>query len=303
VVITGAIVTNLIPLYAIGVFLGFTISQAGMTRRFWRAGRLKPGEFTYGLETKITYDPTWWVKIIISGVGAIVTFIVMIVFIITKFSNGAWFIVILIPALVWLFFQIHRHYKETAARLKLDHTPEFARKPVEFEPGVHNEIAIYFCDTWSKLAVEVVSSILKRGIPLRIIHINVDAKRAEAFQKRAAEITALNGWNASVHQVVESPYRDLYESIASILKDINSRYPDVYLEVYIGALRTRWPYSWLHMATDRFLRDALVGVDNVALNIKQVNLDALPLPPGFKVTFEHVADHQEHEDEQQHAPA
>jgi hypothetical protein len=106
-----------------------------------------------------------------------------------------------------------------------------------------------------------------------------------------------------VHQVVESPYRDLYESIASILKDINSRYPDVYLEVYIGALRTRWPYSWLHMATDRFLRDALVGVDNVALNIKQVNLDALPLPPGFKVTFEHVADHQEHDDEQQPAPA
>ena len=91
-----------------------------MPRRFWRAGQLKPGEFTYGLETKITYDPHWMLKIAISGLGAVVTFIVMIVFIITKFSHGAWFIVLLIPALVWVVFRIHRHYKETAARLKLD---------------------------------------------------------------------------------------------------------------------------------------------------------------------------------------
>jgi amino acid transporter len=84
VVVTGAIVTNLIPLYAIGVFLGFTISQAGMTRRFWRAGRLKPGEFTWGLETKILHDPRWLPKLIVSGTGAVITFIVMFVFIITN---------------------------------------------------------------------------------------------------------------------------------------------------------------------------------------------------------------------------
>src|SRR5689334_20523245 len=129
VIITGAVVTNLIPLYAIGVFLGFTISQSGMARRFWRAGHVKPGEFTYGLETKIFYDPRWILKLAISGLGACVTFVVMIVFIITKFTSGAWFIVLLIPALVWIFFQIHRHYKETAARLKLVDVPIFEHKP------------------------------------------------------------------------------------------------------------------------------------------------------------------------------
>ncbi|MEP6987888.1 MAG: APC family permease, partial [Chloroflexota bacterium] len=173
VIITGAIVTNLIPLYAIGVFLGFTISQTGMARRFYRTGKLKAGEFAWGLETKISYDPNWRIKLITSGVGAVATFVVMIVFIITKFTSGAWFIVLLIPTLVWVFFQIHRHYKETAARLHLDDTPKFEQKPIIFNPAIHKDVAIYFCDTWSKLSVAVVEAILKRGLPLKIVHIDV----------------------------------------------------------------------------------------------------------------------------------
>jgi amino acid transporter len=301
VIVTGAIVTNLIPLYAIGVFLGFTISQAGMTRRFWRAGRLKPGEFTYGLETKITYDPHWKIKLLVSGTGAVVTFIVMLVFIITKFTSGAWFIVLLIPTLVWIFFQIHRHYKETAARLKLDEIPIFKHKPVVFDPDIHDEMAIYFCDTWSKLAVAVVGTILKRGLPVKIIHVAVDQKRAEAFIQRSNEIADCNGWDEGITQVVEDEYRDLYHSVARILKELRSRYPDVYFENYIGALHTHFPYNLLHMSTDRFLRDALMEADDVALNIKQVDLDSLPLPVDFKVTFEHATNHHVEDEESNHA--
>ncbi|MBC8170349.1 MAG: APC family permease, partial [Anaerolineae bacterium] len=303
VVITGALVTNLIPLYAIGVFLGFTISQAGMTRRFWRAGHVKPGEFTWGLETKIYYDPRWQLKLLISGTGAVITFIVMLVFIVTKFTSGAWSIVVLIPVFVWIFFRIHRHYKETAARLKLQETPVFERKPVIFDPQQHREVALYFCDTWSNLAVSVVNTVLKRGLPLKIIHLDVDPKRTEAFVKRSDEIRELNGWDEGIITVIEEPYRDLYQSVATILKTMRNQYPDVYFQVYIGAIRTRFPYNFLHMSTDRFLRDALIETEDVALNIKQVNLDALPLPPGFKVTFEHVSDHHLVDDDHSHAPA
>ncbi len=303
VIITRAIVTNLIPLYAIGVFLGFTISQTGMTRRFWRAGQLKPGEFTYGLETKITYDPHWMLKIAISGLGAVVTFIVMIVFIITKFSHGAWFIVLLIPALVWVFFRIHRHYKETAARLKLDETPVFEHKAVPFDPTVHTELAVYFCDTWSKLAVSVVSAIVKRGVPIKIIHIGVDAKRAAAFEKRSRQIAELNGWDSSVMEAVDDPYRDLYNMVTVILKDFMAQYPQVHFQIYIGALRTQFPYNLLHMSTDKFLRDALMEAgDDIALTVKQVSLDELPLPEGFKVTFEHATDHHIAEDAEHEHP-
>ncbi len=298
VIITDAVVTNLIPLYAIGVFLGFTISQSGMVRRFWRSGQLKAGEFAWGLETKIVYDPNWKVKLITSAVGAVATFVVMIVFIVTKFTNGAWFIVLLIPTLVWVFFQIHKHYKETAARLRLDETPKFDRKPIIFDPNVHKDVAIYFCDTWSKLSVKVVEAILKRGIPLKIIHIDVDPKRGKAFAKRAHEIIELNGWDEGTMQIIEDQYRDLYNSVATILEDMREQYPDVHFDVYIGALRTKFPYSMLHMSTDRFLRDAMMAVDDAALNIKQVDIDALPLPPGFKVTFEHSGEHHEELEDQ-----
>jgi hypothetical protein len=166
---------------------------------------------------------------------------------------------------------------------------------------VHKELAIYFCDTWSKLAVAVVEAILKRGLPMKIIHINVDPKRADAFVKRCEEISALNGWDEGLTEVIDEPYRDLYQKVKHILQSLRVEYPDVYFEIYIGALRTHFPYTLLHMSTDRFLRDAMFDVEGVALNVKQVNLDVLPLPPGFKVTFEHV--HDQHEDEEAHAGA
>jgi hypothetical protein len=292
-------VTNLIPLYAIGVFLGFTISQTGMTRRFWRAGQLKPGEFTYGLETKIFYDPYWFTKLLVSGIGASVTFTVMIVFIITKFTSGAWFIVMLIPSLVWVFFHIHRHYKETAAKLKLDHVPTFAYQPVIFDPAIHKELAIYFCDSWSKLGEMVMEAILRRGLPAQIIHINVNDKRAATFKQHSQEIAEHNHWEEGIIQMVESPFRDLHASVSEVLGSLRKRYPETYFEVYIGALRVNFPYGWLHMSTDRFLRDAMIEVDNVALNVKQINLDSLPLPAGFKVTFEHATDYHHEETEGQ----
>jgi amino acid transporter len=296
VIITGAVVTNLIPLYAIGVFLGFTISQAGMTRRFWRAGRLKEGEVAYGLETQITYDKNWLFKLLVSGVGSLVTFIVMCVFIVTKFTTGAWFIVLLIPILVWIFFRIHRHYKETAARLKLNEVPVFEKAALSLNQAQHKELAVYFCDTWSKLSVAVVEKILQRGIPMMIVHINVDDKRAAAFRKRSQEIVDKNGWPNGIIQVVDDPYRDLYHSVAKLLQEMRQNYPELHLDMYIGALRTRFPYSLLHVSTDRLLRDILEQVDDVSLTVKQIYIDELPLPADFKVNFEHATDeHHEHQ--------
>lgn len=299
VIVTGALVTNLIPLYAIGVFLGFTISQAGMTRRFWRAGRLKPGESSWGLETLITYDPHWLVKMLISGIGAVTTSVVMLVFVVTKFTSGAWVIVLLIPLLVWVFFRIHRHYQETAARLKLIELPVFDQQALVFDPTIHKDLALYFCDTWSKLAAAVVGRIIKRGLPMQIIHVDVDARRTKAFLRRSREICELNGWDERIIKVVEEPYRDLYQNVATLLKSMRSMYPDVYFHVYLGALRTRFPYNLLHMSTDRFLREALLDSDDMSLSIKQINLDTLPLPEGFKVTYEHSGD--QHVLDDQHA--
>ena len=111
IVVFQASVTRLIPLYAIGVFLSFTLSQTGMARRWWKSGHLKPGEEIVEPGSTITRDPRWKLKMVINGVGAVATCIVMFVFAVTKFMDGAWIIILLVPALVAVFFTIHHHYK------------------------------------------------------------------------------------------------------------------------------------------------------------------------------------------------
>ena len=111
IVVFQASVTNLIPLYAIGVFLSFTLSQAGMTRRWWKSGHLAPGQELKERGSVLRYHPGWALKMFVNGLGAVLTAIVALVFAITKFHDGAWVVIIIIPTLVAFFFAIHRHYR------------------------------------------------------------------------------------------------------------------------------------------------------------------------------------------------
>jgi len=99
----NASVTGLIPLYAIGVFLSFTLSQTGMARRWWKSGHLKPGDEIVERGSTLRYDHSWLFKMFVNGFGAIATAVVMLIFAVTKFRDGAWIIIILIPFLVIIF--------------------------------------------------------------------------------------------------------------------------------------------------------------------------------------------------------
>src|SRR6266511_1279239 len=109
IILFQASVTRLIPLYAIGVFLSFTLSQAGMARRWWRVGHLEPGKEIADPGSTLKYEPGWQYKMVINGFGAVCTAIVMVVFAVTKFRDGAWIILVLVPLLVSIFFTIHHH--------------------------------------------------------------------------------------------------------------------------------------------------------------------------------------------------
>ena len=95
--------TPLIPLYAIGVFLSFTLSQTGMARRWWKSGHLEPGEEVKERGSTLRYDSGWRTKMVINGFGAVMTAVVALVFAVTKFRDGAWIVLILIPVLVLVF--------------------------------------------------------------------------------------------------------------------------------------------------------------------------------------------------------
>src|SRR5574340_983084 len=123
IIIFMASVTRLIPLYAIGVFLSFTLSQAGMARRWWKIGQMKPGEELHEPGSVLRYKPSWKLRMLINGVGSVATAVVAVVFATTKFAQGAWLVIVLTPVLVTIFFGIHRHYKGVARDLSLDGFP------------------------------------------------------------------------------------------------------------------------------------------------------------------------------------
>ena len=91
-----------------------------MARRWWKSGHLAPGTVVKEPGSILTHDARWKLKLAINGVGAVATFIVMLVFAITKFREGAWIIILLVPTLVTIFFAIHHHYRDLAKRLSLE---------------------------------------------------------------------------------------------------------------------------------------------------------------------------------------
>lgn len=119
IIIFNASVTALVPLWAVGVFLSFTLSQAGMARHWWNASRVASSR-TPENKSMPQYDQGWRWKLAINGFGAFCTAIVTLIFAVTKFSDGAWIIVLLLPAVVISFFAVHRHYQNLANDLSLE---------------------------------------------------------------------------------------------------------------------------------------------------------------------------------------
>ena len=90
------------------------------TRCWWQIGHLKQGEEVVEQGSTLKHEPGWKYKMLINGFGAVCTAIVMVIFAVTKFREGAWIVLIIIPSLVKIFFTIHHHYKDLASHLSLD---------------------------------------------------------------------------------------------------------------------------------------------------------------------------------------
>ncbi|HUF37499.1 MAG TPA: APC family permease [Anaerolineales bacterium] len=117
VVVFGADEIAMLPLYALGVMLSFSISQAGMFRLMGRIAHLKPGETMQTKVTEIHYESNAGRKRVLNAVGAMVTFTVFVILVATKFLEGGWMFVLLIPALYYIFSAVHRHYENVSAAL------------------------------------------------------------------------------------------------------------------------------------------------------------------------------------------
>jgi amino acid transporter len=249
IVVFQASVTALIPLYAIGVFLSFTLSQAGMARRWWKIGHLTPGQEVRERGSTLHYERRWQHKMVINGFGALCTLAVMLIFAGTKFRDGAWVVVLLVPMLVFMFFRIHQHYKQVAAILSLENyappPPVHSRHRVILPiGGVHQGalVALHYART---LSADVTA-----------VHVSTDPIEAEKVTSK------WELWGEGVRLVVlESPYRLLMEPLLGYIERLASqRQPDELITIVVPQFvpRRRWQ-NLLHTQTALILRLALLS--------------------------------------------
>ncbi len=247
IIIFQASVTKLIPLYAIGVFLSFTLSQAGMAHRWWKSGHLKPGEVLKERGSTLTFDRSWRSKMIINGFGSILTFVVMIVFSVTKFKDGAWVVVILTPALVGVFSLIHGHYKRFAKKLSLEeYQPEshvMHQKVIMPISGVHKGTlaALRFARTLTD--------------DITVVNISSDPDETAKLQAK------WQLWGEGYRLVVlESPYRLFIEPLLAYIDEIaaNKQENEVINIVVPQFVTKHWYTNLLHTRTADTLRRVLL---------------------------------------------
>ncbi|MBA4421334.1 MAG: permease [Anaerolinea sp.] len=254
VILFKASVSGLIPLYAIGVFLSFTLSQTGMARRWWKSGHLKPGEEIVEPGSTLKHTPGWKFKMIVNGFGGFLTALVMTIFAVTKFKDGAWIVVLIIPLLVFGFYTIHHHYKDLATQLSLDthvYQKRVARNRVLMPiGGVHNGtlMALKYARTLS--------------MDITALHISIDPKETEKIEEKWIK------WGDGVRLVVlHSPYREFLEPLLEYIDQLSEELsPNEVITIVVPQFVPRRLWTrFLHMRTAEIIRKSLLNLDNIVI--------------------------------------
>jgi len=254
IVIFQASVNRLIPLYAIGVFLSFTLAQAGMARRWWKSGHLKAGDTVKEKGSILRFDQHWLIKMIVNGLGALITSVVTIIFAVSKFKDGAWIVVLLIPSLVFMFLSIYRHYRRLAKDLSLDHygaSPRIFRHRVIIPiGGVHRGtlVALRYARTLSD--------------DITAVHVSIDPEDTARLYKK------WDMWGDGIRLVIlESPYRLFIEPLLQYIEEIDrKRQPNEVITIVVPQFVSRhWMSTFLHARTADTLRKVLLNREEIVI--------------------------------------
>ncbi len=197
----GGVTEKLIPLFTIGVFVGFTISQVGLVRH-WRADR----------------PPGWRRRAALNGAGAVMTAVAVVVFVSTKFLEGAWVVVIAVPVMMFLFHRTENYYAEVARELHLGRIPP--------PPQPKQSVVIVPTSTVSLLTQQVLSTALSLG--QRVVAVAVACDEEE--RGRILEHWAT--WDPGVPlEVLVNPQRSLVRSVVKYVESLAGE--DVLMAVLI----------------------------------------------------------------------
>ena len=237
-IIFDGLTDKLIPLYAVGAFLAFTLSQAGMVAH-WR----KEGGAHAGMSKAI------------NAVGAVCTAAALVIVAVSKFIEGAWVVIVLIPALVLLFLSVRAHYryvgKEVATTEPLDAT--------SLEPLV----VLLPIRGWSAVTRKALRLALKISPQVFALHVADDEKTMEeledTWEQRVRQPAETAGLPAPKLIIVYSPYRKLFSPLKQTVSDLQKAHPNRDIAVMVPELvPTRWYHYFLHNQTAQVIKAYLL---------------------------------------------
>jgi hypothetical protein len=237
-------ISALIPLYAFGVFTGFTLSQAGMVVHHLRLR-----------------EPHWKPSLAINAVGCVATGLVALVVVVSKFTEGAWIPAVLIPAMVIMFRSINRHYKRVGAAVKIDDT---------FRPKRRTHLVVILVGTVNRGVLEAVQY-ARELAPERLIAVSVVTDHDE--QERLATAWADHDVPIPLHTIA-SPYRELTQPVLEYLDELDAESPDDVITVIIPEFVTKWKTQWLHNQSAFALKARLLYRPNTVVTSVPVLVDS-----------------------------
>lgn len=249
-----ASVTALIPIWAIGVFLSFTLSQLGMARRWWKIGHLSTADEVRERGSTLRYQPGWQMKLIVNGLGAICTAVVTIVFAVGNLRAVTWILVVLIPLMVVSLFAIHRHYQELMHELSLEHYGE--------PPPAKRHRVLIPVSTIHRGTLEALDYSLSLSDDVTAVYVSMDDEQKLALEHKWSL------WGKGVRLVViESPYRTFLEPFLEYVDELcKILQPNERLTIIVPQfIPNRWWHNFLHTQTAFWLRFVLLNKRGIVI--------------------------------------
>jgi hypothetical protein len=224
-VLFRGVTDRLIPLYAIGAFLAFTLSQAGMVVH-WSKHR----------------SSGWLMRMLVNGAGAFATGVTLLVVLVAKFAAGAWVTALLIPILIVIMAAVKRHY------IRVDRETE-KKGPIEIG-RIAEPIVIIPVDRWSKITEKGLRFALMLSKEVRAIHVDCDDDEESVCRMWEANVAdPLRGANLIVPELVllRSPYRFVIQPIVDYVLDVERQNGERQIAVLVPELVVRhWYQNLLH---------------------------------------------------------
>jgi hypothetical protein len=236
-IVFNGVTDKLIPLFAVGAFLAFTLSQAGMVVHWL---------YSHSKRSRISA--------FINGLGALATGITFVVVIVTKFSEGAWLVMIVIPALYLLMYSIRHHYSEIAAELAVSE-----RLRLQPPGGI---IAVVPVDTLNALAHKALQVACGLSRRIHVIHVKYENDQRDfrsEWNRHVQSSIKQSGLPEPQLVVLESPYRKIISPILDYIWKLERENREDAIAVLIPQLiETHWYYSFLHNQRATILRSILL---------------------------------------------